>query len=49
MLGNFWYSTGHGYHRQPGAFRDALLVVDFKGETGHGTGPTQEFYSLVCR
>ncbi|KAM3570265.1 hypothetical protein VYU27_007670 [Nannochloropsis oceanica] len=32
-----------------GSFREDELVVAFEGETGHGTGPTQEFYSLVCR
>ncbi|CAN0401104.1 unnamed protein product, partial [Laminaria digitata] len=28
---------------------DSMLLVEFAGETGHGTGPTLEFYSLVCR
>ncbi len=28
---------------------DAILLVEFEGETGCGTGrPTQEFYTLVC-
>lgn len=43
---------GHGANfaaMSTGRFRDSLLVVDFEGETGHGTGPTQEFYSLICR
>lgn len=31
------------------AFRDAELRVAFEGETGHGSGPSQEFFSLVCR
>lgn len=31
------------------AFRDAQLRVAFEGETGHGSGPSQEFFSLVCR
>lgn len=30
-------------------FREASLQVDFEGETGHGNGPTQEFYTLICR
>ncbi len=27
---------------------DAILLVEFEGETGYGTGPTQEFYTLIC-
>lgn len=29
--------------------REAELSVQFIGETGHGLGPTIEFYTLVCR
>lgn len=43
------YTGEPGLPRVEGSFREALLVVDFEGETGHGTGPTQEFYSIVCR
>ncbi|CAM9135577.1 unnamed protein product [Chrysoparadoxa australica] len=28
---------------------DPVLLVEFEGEIGHGTGPTQEFYTLCCR
>ncbi len=28
---------------------DSILSVEFEGETGHGTGPTQEFYTLICQ
>ncbi|CAN0310849.1 unnamed protein product, partial [Ascophyllum nodosum] len=28
---------------------ERMLLVEFDGETGHGTEPTLEFYSLVCR
>lgn len=52
---------GFGSSRQPrqprrvvmqpssASFRDAQVRAAFDGETGHGSGPTQEFYSLVCR
>lgn len=35
-------------HCQAGV-RGAALTVQFSGETGHGLGPTREFFSLVCR
>ncbi len=28
---------------------DGILLVEFERETGYGTGPTQEFYTLICR
>eukprot|EP00511_Aplanochytrium_stocchinoi_P003994 CAMPEP_0204834706 /NCGR_PEP_ID=MMETSP1346-20131115/20520_1 /ASSEMBLY_ACC=CAM_ASM_000771 /TAXON_ID=215587 /ORGANISM="Aplanochytrium stocchinoi, Strain GSBS06" /LENGTH=404 /DNA_ID=CAMNT_0051968175 /DNA_START=610 /DNA_END=1824 /DNA_ORIENTATION=- len=34
---------------EQGSTQQALLSVEFSGETGHGLGPTREFYSLACQ
>lgn len=41
--------SSSGDARSGGPGLEPVLLIDFDEEMGHGTGPTQEFFSIICR